>query len=226
MDYANRARVWGAKALKYAKKILAPASCVQCVLYLQDQEAFFCKECEAGIKPLATTTLHVTDQYQATVYAVSDYKNPLKPLVLAKQSRQRLAAWQLGILLWEKTDLKYADFDYIVPVPLHWTRYAWRWFNQAEVMAQALSEKSGKPVLHLVKKVKQTSSQAGLSRVDRMKNIHEAFIIAADAYRYKNARLLFVDDVMTTGTTLKAVIKKCLIIKPQQLFVAVACRVV
>lgn len=226
MQYSKHLYRYAQKVRDLFKTMVTPATCVYCTEYLLDQNKFLCYACNSMIKPLATMSLKLTDAYQAAVYAVSDYKDPLRSLVLAKQSRQKLAAEQLGVLVWEKTDVPYAEFDYIVPVPLHWSRYAWRWFNQAEVMAQAIAQKSGKPVIHLVRRVVQTPSQAGLSRVERLKNMQDAFVLCHDAHRYKNARLLFVDDVMTTGTTLQAVIKKSLVLQPQKLLIAVACRVV
>ncbi|NBQ17091.1 ComF family protein [bacterium] len=210
----------------FVKNVITPSSCVLCVQFLNDPDTFFCSTCYESLMPLATSLLKITDTYRAVVYAVTDYKDPLRSLVLAKHNRKRLAAYYLGRLLWEKTDLKYADFDYVVPVPLHWTRYAWRWFNQSEVMAEVISQKSGKPVIHLVKRSSKTVSQAGLTRFDRIKNVQTAFELTEDAHKYCGAKLLFVDDVMTTGTTLQAVIKKTVSLKPSSILVAVACRVV
>lgn len=212
--------------VKFAKQVITPSFCVQCAYYLNDPDQFFCRACLDLINPLATIMLKITDAYNVIVYAVTDYKEPLRSLILAKHNRQRLAAHYLGQLLWEKTDLHYADFDYIVPVPLHWSRYAWRWFNQSDTIAQFISEKSGKPVIHLVERVMKTSSQAGLTRFERIKNVQEAFVLSGDAQRYVGAKLLFIDDVMTTGTTIQAVIKKTLILKPKAIIIAVPCRVV
>ncbi len=226
MDYVKDIKRLQKIIIDSLKSIITPAFCVQCTVYLPYQDLLFCKSCDELIKPLVTVPLKITEKYTVPVYGISDYKNPLKSLILEKKNRQRNAAWQLGKLLWEKTDIVYADFDVIVPVPLHWTRYAWRWFNQAEVMANALSEKSGKPVIYLVRKKIKTTSQSELSRIDRLKNMCDVFELTDQAYFYKNKKLLFVDDVMTTGTTLKSVIKTCLALKPEKITIAVACRVV
>ncbi|MGK3945895.1 hypothetical protein ABK046_47060, partial [Streptomyces caeruleatus] len=84
------------------------------------------------------------------MFAISDYEYPLRSLVQAKQYGNRCASRQLGQLLWEHTPLTQIQFDIIVPIPLHWTRYAWRGFNQSEEMARVVSEYSGKPVVKLL----------------------------------------------------------------------------
>ena len=49
--------------------------------------------------------------------------------------------------MYELTPIENLQFDLIVPIPLHWTRYAWRGYNQAEEMAKTLSEKLDKSKL-------------------------------------------------------------------------------
>jgi competence protein ComFC len=143
---------------------------------------------------------------------------------LAKHYGNRLAAKQIGRLMWERTDLRFADFDIIVPVPLHWTRYAWRWFNQAEVIAQELSIKSGKPVVHLLKRVKLTQYQTGLTRHKRLTNLNGAFELTDQAKQFEDKKILLIDDVMTTGTTLHRCFRAIIKMQPKSLKAGVACR--
>ena len=185
-----------------------------------------CAVCDASIMPVVQKELRITQKRHAKMYAISDYKEPVRTLVMGKYYRDPLAFTTIGTLLWEKTPLSYADFDIIVPVPLHWKRYAHRWFNQSTVIANQLSKKSNKPVVHLLKRVKSTRSQKGLTAAGRLHNIDGAFVLADNAYKYKNAKILFVDDVVTTGTTIVACCKTVLPLRPQQLLVAAACRVV
>jgi len=176
--------------------------------------------------PVVTQELTITKKYLAKVYAVGHYKDPLRSLIMAKHSGNRLASKQQGQLLWERTDIRFADFDVIVPVPLHWTRHAKRWFNQAEVMAQYISAQSGKPVAHLLKRTKRTKLQAGLTKQERHKNIEDAFTLTKDAHNYKGKKILLIDDVMTTGTTLHACSRRLISLAPSQLCIGVVSRVV
>ena len=94
----------------------------------------------------------------------------------------------------------------IVPVPLHRGRLWRRQFNQAAILADAVSRLSGVP--HdpfLLERVKATASQVGMTRRQRMDNVQAAFRVAerpgADA---RGRRVLLVDDVLTTGATVNA----------------------
>ena len=206
--------------------VLAPSYCISCQQFTQ-QGIFLCSECSDLIIPLVTKQFFITQKYQATVFAVSDYQDPLRILTLGKYYKNRLASIYLAELIWERTDLCNQEFDFIVPIPLHWTRYAWRWYNQSECMAQVLSEKSGKPIAHILKRIRATAFQAGLSYVQRVDNLKDAFSLISedDLQKYKGKKLLLVDDVLTTGTTLYEA-GRCLVkLVPDKLVFAVACRV-
>lgn len=205
------------------KQFLSPHACLYCKKFFQGP-ALLCFECDQLIIPIATKKLPITQKYSATVFAISDYQDPIRSLIMAKHGRNRVVSLQLGQLLWDYTDLKYVDFDIIVPVPLHWTRYAWRWFNQAQVMAQQLSLLSGKPVVQLLKRPKKTPSQAKLNRAKRLINLENAFQLTKNYQEYTYKKILLIDDVMTTGTTLKACSKVLLAVRPLHIFIGVGCR--
>lgn len=91
-------------------------------------------------------------------------------------------------------------FDGIAPVPLHWRRRWQRGFNQSELLARGLSRRTGLPVMQLLRRVRPTSVQAGLSNSSRRRNVDHAFRCAQPGAA-KGKRILLVDDVMTTGST-------------------------
>jgi ComF family protein len=82
----------------------------------------------------------------------------------------------------------------VVPVPLHPKRLAKRGFNQAEVLA----ERMGLFVQLILKRVKNTISQTGLSRFAREQNVEGAFVCTQSV----GGEILLVDDVATTGATM------------------------
>jgi len=203
-----------------------PPACFYCRSFLE-KRAVFCKSCLGHIIPVVTKTVEVTATKKVKVFAVADYKEPLRSLILAKGRSDIVAARQLGQLIWDMTHIKNMEFDFIVPVPLHWSRFAKRGFNQAQEMARVLSQKSGASVLKILKRVKKTEFQAGLTQDMRVHNVKDAFCFCGtNPEQYKGKRFLVVDDLMTTGSTLKAVARELYTLKPAEIMSAVGCRVV
>ena len=92
--------------------------------------------------------------------------------------------------------------DLIVPVPLHPKRLSERGFNQAGVLARELGRKIKTPVSpEALLRKNRTSPQARLKRNERLKNVKGAFEISDDR-KVRGGRILLIDDVFTTGTTL------------------------
>lgn len=92
--------------------------------------------------------------------------------------------------------------DGLVPVPLHPSRLRHRGYNQSELLARGAGRIGGLPVLPLLAKVRATEAQVGLDAEERAANVVGAF--ATTRQRLDGARLLLVDDVVTTGATLAA----------------------
>jgi ComF family protein len=94
----------------------------------------------------------------------------------------------------------------LVPVPLHWRRLWARRFNQSAALAQSVSRVSGVPVAgDLLKRVKATPQQVGLSRTERAANVQGAFKVPPEAKaQVKGRRLILIDDVITSGATVEA----------------------
>jgi ComF family protein len=171
--------------------------------------------------------IDVSTSFSVTVFAVSDYKDPLKRLILSKAWSDRLASYQLGELLWEMTPLSMLDYEVIVPIPLHWSRYAWRGFNQAYEIAKVVQSKRSVPIVHLLKRAKKTAFQFELASAMREQNLKNAFTLSVgDKNEYKDKHILLIDDLMTTGATVRAAAKELLALKPRKITVAVICRVI
>lgn len=92
----------------------------------------------------------------------------------------------------------------LVPVPLHRKRRKERHFNQAAEISCALSRLTGLPVLHALRRTRETETQTMLSRRQRMENLRGAFDVTRRGHRWIAASPLgavLVDDVLTTGST-------------------------
>jgi ComF family protein len=94
--------------------------------------------------------------------------------------------------------------DCLVPVPLHPQRLRKRGYNQAERLAQGLSELTGIPVCQeAVRRVSFTRTQTRLDSLHRQRNVQHAFV-AGQVDNLTDKHVMIVDDVLTTGATVTA----------------------
>lgn len=115
--------------------------------------------------------------------------------------------------------------DAIVPVPLHWLRQRVRGFNQAALLARGLGKSRGVPVWSALVRRRHTGRQTQLTRRERLRNLRRAFDLRwGMAARVPGARLLLVDDVYTTGTTVNECAKSLRRAGAEKVWVATVAR--
>jgi ComF family protein len=111
---------------------------------------------------------------------------------------RRLGEWMAGTLQGGE------GFDVVIPVPLHSARRRERGYNQSDLLAREVAAHLGIPFLtRALKRVKNTRSQTGLKREERLLNVQGAFRVK-DKPAVSGKAVLLVDDVTTTGATLEA----------------------
>ena len=120
------------------------------------------------------------------------------------------------------------DTDLVIPVPLHWTRLAWRRYNQSAILARLVARAAGLPFLaDMLVRRRRTPSQGELGRTARQQNVSGAFALARrHRARVAGKRILLVDDVLTTGATLEACARTLLRAGAQQVDALTLARVV
>lgn len=141
----------------------------------------------------------------AAARAVARYDGPARALVHGLKYSDRhdlvrpMARWMVraGAELLAHSDL-------LVPVPLHWMRLWRRRFNQAALLAGAISEVTGHATaFQALRRVRRTRPQFGLSRHERAENVQGAFRVDPSV-PVAGQRVLLIDDVFTTGATANA----------------------
>ena len=118
--------------------------------------------------------------------------------------------------------------DALIPVPLHWRRGWSRRYNQSGALARVIEQQTGvKLVSEVLRRVRPTLQQIGLSRSQRASNVQGAFKVAADRQsEIQGRRVVLIDDVLTSGATVDACARALLRAKAASVDVLVFARVV
>jgi ComF family protein len=212
--------------IAYLSNLLSPPTCVECHAFLQERVPL-CATCEDALEPIVSCEVLITEKYSMKVFAVGDYHGVLRSLIMAKQFGHRLPSKQLGQLMAARCLCDWKQCDFLIPIPLHWQRYAFRGFNQAQEIAKVLSRTHGIPVSCGVQRVRATEYQASLEHDARQKNVKDVFEVThAMRSLYRDKHVVIIDDVMTTGATLRAVARLLVDCRPASITAVVAARVV
>jgi len=168
-----------------------------------------CEVCrKSSREPLCTECFSQIDfmKPHLGIYSVSVYEGVLRDaLHRFKFNGRRSLADPLGILLVKylsrTPSLKMDEIDCLVPVPLYRGRQRNRGFNQSELLARVVSRYYEIPVVTALERVKNTHPQFDLPREARFENLKGAFKVS-DPKAVYNRRLLLLDDIYTTGSTI------------------------
>lgn len=203
--------------------ILFPRKCLRCSKILSEEGAlcaaciekidlythFFCGKCHARIPD----TLKICHKDYPLFGAACNYKDEaVRNLIYAlKFKLNKSAAVHLGNYLssfLKNSPLKLEQFS-IIPIPLSAKRERTRGFNQSFLIAEVVSKNIGIPVIqNTLFRIKHTKPQSEIKEYgDRKKNIEGVFAVKNRNLSEKN--ILLIDDVSTSGATLKEA-AKCL----------------
>lgn len=196
------------------KELLLPRVCPVCGKLLMESENVLCAFCAIGLPRyriqqiddniLLRLVWNTADVQHAMTFLTYNHNSPYHNLIIDIKFHGKsdlavtLGKWaameaaKLGF--WEKADA-------LVPVPLtRWRRWR-RGYNQAEKIAQGMSEVAGIPVLNLLKRTENRTPQSSLSGEARLINAENLYY-ATIPDEWRGKCLVLVDDVMTTGATL------------------------
>jgi ComF family protein len=178
--------------------------CEECRQLIRVYPAGVCVRCGRSLLVRGLCdTCSATDSSLAGVIPATIFAHPMRKAIHAfKYAGVADLALPLAEWLYATWRLNALEADLIVPVPLHPRREAERGYNQSALLARELGRKVGVPVApaELVR-MTRTRPQVGLSRDERRKNIAGAFRCAG---KVTDLRIVLVDDVCTTGSTLEA----------------------
>jgi len=170
------------------------ARCRKCGKKLADDTKLYCEDCEKR--------RHAFD-YGYALYAYRDMHESIYRYKSQKRCEYaRFYAKDIWTHLRE--EIRRMNADALIPVPLHASRQRMRGYNQSELLTRELSPLCGVPSRSdIIQRVRKTIPQKELDMLGRQNNLKKAFLIRSDVVKLN--RVIIVDDVYTTGSTIDAV---------------------
>ncbi len=143
----------------------------------------------------AISCIEYCDKSKVLVLSLKYYGNTYMSRYIAQVMRDKLEFEQISA-------------DYVIPVPLHKKRMRTRGFNQAEKIASYLSDYTKIPIIDCIKRNRNTKRLYALNKFQREKELKNAFEVKDGSEKIKCKRVLLIDDIFTTGTTVNEISKK------------------
>ncbi len=174
------------------------------------QAEFFCRACRTPFADdypldehdLCTVCREGLANFDAA-YSFGSYEGTLQQLIhLFKYAKIEKLADPLSRFLHDALPLD-ANFDLVIAMPMHWRKRWERGFNQAELLASPIARRFGLPLATNLRRTRLTKSQAGLNESERRANLRGSFRLQRPD-QVAGKRILLIDDVFTTGSTLRA----------------------
>ncbi len=191
------------RALRLVLDLLFPISCLGC----GKPSLWICEECLKKIE-ISVGNRHALpagkqgcslQKHTDRIVVATDYTNPLirQAIHFLKYKYVRELAKPLGKLM--KHTIPEISDPSIIPVPLHPKRLRDRGFNQSELLAHELGLSVDSETLT---RIRHTEPQMKLDRKNRLNNLTDAFeLVSPESIKGRN--IILVDDVLTTGSTIK-----------------------
>ena len=208
MIYPVRCPICGGIVIPKGNKICFPCKeklpyikeprCMKCSKPIEHEEKEYCSDCERK-------SFHFEKGYAVWIYNES-MKHSIAEFKY--HSKKEYANFYLDELIDHYGEkIKKLAPDIIVPIPIHASKYRQRGYNQAGILAKGIGKRLGIPVAaHFLIRNRKTLPQKKLSDKERLRNLSEAFQLNEKFARQENnkvAKVLLVDDIYTTGSTIE-----------------------
>ncbi|MBI5215880.1 MAG: ComF family protein [Ignavibacteriae bacterium] len=205
--------------IKPFQEIVFPPFCISCDVRLMKDESRICSDCWESFSKLDNDdSLYIStrERFQNDG-TISDC---LAPFSFVKEGTLQTVIHSLkyegftsmGIRLGEeigkviRSNEKFCRSDFLIPIPLHQLKRRERGYNQSEYICKGISTVTNIPVASsLLKRVRYTQSQTKLNQQERSENVTGAFRLASKWKTIlKGKKVILVDDVVTTGATMRS----------------------
>lgn len=208
--------------IKFILNILAPKKCLTC-----NKEGFFlCEDCYEKIKDFEKICYVCTwlsknfsvcatcknEVFYDKIMVLKHYRSENFSKIIkqgkfyGKKEIFLVLSQKLYELFLENEKIRKKDDFFLISVPSFWTRKFQRWYNSSQVLARYFSKVSGIEYKNILRKTRNTLQQSKLSRKERLTNLENSIkIIKRTNIAWK--KIIVVDDVVSTGTTINEIAK-------------------
>ena len=166
-----------------------------CIICREEDCFGICDTCKRSIKIIG-------EKYQDEIISYGYYGGVLKELILKFKYKNNFTAGDILAEILEEYIIKKINYkEYIITyIPLSKKAEKVRGFNQCEYIAKKISRDLSIEIVEVLIKTKETKEQKKLKKDERFENIKDAFQVKKII---KNKKIILIDDVTTTGATIK-----------------------
>jgi ComF family protein len=201
------------------KDLLFPERCIVCGVISNS----ICEACSFQIKPFRGADVPNIDQ----CWSASAYDGSIRTTVISYKSGRREFAGGIAKALIKTVDFMKSSnpkgcnqFDAIVAIPTTQRKISERGFDTVGEIALEVSKISSVPYLRALTLIRPVNDQVGLNPQERKVNVSGAF----KAIQPSPAKVLLLDDVITTGSTIATAARALRVAGAQKIFAVSACR--
>lgn len=189
--------------------------CSSCFLYLSFEPEIVCLMCN---RPSWNGLTHPKCLRPSGIdgsFSVLSYNTVVKRLLFTYKYRPYVSdlrgilseLFVEGIIQNEHFIKRRTPDSVLIPVPLHSMKHRQRGYNHAALLAKIIGDKLGMKVIDVIVRTRKTTSQFLLKKEEREANVRGVFELKKDGMRIDADTVFLVDDVVTTGSTLKEITK-------------------
>lgn len=237
-------KTFPSKFLTAFLSLIYPPLCLHCHQKLLEGDLLLCDRCLDLLQIITPAdrchhcfsenihpSLHLCQECQSSpsvhegLASVFDFVGPAASLVkkMKYHNMPYLAEGMGAYMTAQFCQLDWPIPDYIIPVPISLSHQFQRGYNQSTLLASSLSRHLNRPLLEPLKRRNGDYSQARLNREQRKSLKEEAFVLESTS-DIADKTLLLVDDVMTTGSTLRCCLQALQEGHPKSLYALTFCR--
>lgn len=204
------------ETLRNIADFFMPRTCHLCGCALRPSERTFCVRCvetlprslyhQMPLNPMERRFAGIVPFVRATGYFIYSRNSELASAIHDMKYRQFPSVGRrLGEIVGEELHMAgfFSGADCVASVPMHWWKKARRGYNQADFIARGIAEATGLEVVDVLEATRGHKTQTAMTLEQRLANLSGSFRVA-EPDALKGRGLVLVDDVCTTGSTLRS----------------------